>query len=117
MLDRQLRAAQEDPRKAVLLIVRGPLGAQPEVVLTCILDLVSSRLQLSLHHGSASRTLQRYQWLKVRDGRDDWMGNVRIQLDSLEEVQALYAHLQGKVITVDGKSRFLEIHNVLLFTI
>ena len=42
------------------------------------------------------------------------MGNVRIQLESWEEVQALYVHVHGKVITVNGESRFLEIHNAFL---
>ena len=123
LLDRHLRSAQarinsvrtpasqEDPRTAVLLMIRGAFGARPEEVLTSVMNLVATRLQLRLHHGSPSRTLPLHHWLEIRNGNNDWIGNVRIQLESLDEVRALRGSIHGKVISLNGENHSVEIHN------
>ena len=91
-------ASQEDPRTAVLLIIRGTLGARPEEVLSSVMDLVSARLQLTLHHGCPSRTLPLHHWLEIRNGGNDWIGNVRIQ------ALLICGYLDGDRVGRGGKS-------------
>ena len=71
-------------RSSALLILRGPVGADPDGLLQALMAALASKVEFTLARGDPARVLQPNQWLEVRDGGETWTGSVRMQLVSEE---------------------------------
>ena len=109
-----VRPDSQTPDPSGLIIIRGSLGAKPEELMEALLAAIGRSLNISLARGRPLLSLQTHEWAETRKGDGSWSGQVRIQLATWQELQALKTLLDSSVIELDGEHRAVEVHSPYL---
>ena len=126
-LDSQIRAARArarqelglpnldgDPATSALLILRGPMGVDPDGLLSVLMQRLLEEAGLTLRQHTANSALPDLSWAAVRDGGGNWTGTVRLKLVSQDQVAKLHHTAREVVVCLHGERRRLEVHNAFL---
>jgi hypothetical protein len=111
LLEQGLPSLDGDPRTAALLIIRGPMGVDPEGLLLALMQRLLQEANLTLTQHPSAHNLPDKSWAAVRDGDGRWTGSVKLRMASLEDVTQLEAIARTVVIRLHGEKRRLEVHN------
>ena len=103
-------SAEGDTLNAVLLILRGTLGPRPDDLRDALMKTITQLTGLPLRKGGNDVSLRNNEWMDVRNGADEWCGNVRIQLADAQAVHSLHQVVRTYVVEVCGTRRHLELH-------
>jgi len=95
--------------KEVLLVVRGPLGSNPDALLQGIIATVGVKIDRALEQNLAASQLAPNQWQAVMDGRDVWTGAVRIALPDVKTIQAVHLAMNGATVEAAGDVKAIEV--------
>ena len=107
-------SSAETLRSSALLILRGPVGADPDGLMQALMAALASKVEFPLARGDPTRALQPNQWLEVRDGGGTWTGSVRMQLATEDEVAVLLEIVRNSVVEIHGESRMLDMQNAFV---
>ena len=126
-LDSQIRAARArareglglpsidgDPTTSALLVLRGPMGVDPDGLLMVFTQKILEEAGLTLRQHTANSALPDLSWAAMRDGGGAWTGTVRLKLVSQAQVMKLHQTAREVVVCLHGERRRLEVHNAFL---
>ena len=108
------RPTTEDPRKTALVIMRGALGADPESLMTALMDAIATTTSLLLARGPDRGQLLAGQWSPLRDAAERWNGNIKVSLVNEEDLLTLHRRIHGAPFSLHGEMRSLEVHNAFV---
>lgn len=127
VLDRDLRAARaracpaaagasasSNPEATLLIIFRGPLGADPEALLTRMITAICIHAAVDLHCADSRRVLPPGHWMAVRDAASQWTGSLRMQLADRDAAMHLATKLRQFAVRVEGVTGILDVHSPYL---
>ena len=103
-----------DPMTTCNLMLRGPVGADPDGLLTALMTALASHTGLQVQHGDPRNELPAHRWLEVRDGDGVWSGNARVQFESHADILTFSRPHRSGVVELDGELRALDLQNPLL---
>ena len=105
-------ASLADATTAVLLL-RGPLGRDPQGILGELMRVVCGMIGSDWSHAPGTGCLRPRQWREHRVG-GDWQGSVRLRFGSEQEVLRAASLLAECVVDIEGRCVRLELQTPLL---
>jgi len=109
-----LPTSEGDPIASALIILRGPLGANPEGLLQQIMHALSTKCPFPLTQANNTHNLPSGHWAPVRNSDQEWIGNIRLQLSSFQEVQLVHTIVSNSIVILHGQSLLLDLYNSYL---
>ena len=103
-----IRAEVPQHHDVVLLQVKGPLGAQPELVLRGLMEASGRRLGCVWTEAAADSCLDLGFWHMLHDPKARPSGAVTVRLDSPVEAQRVVRGLDAAVLNIAGHGSLLE---------
>ena len=107
----KMNAKEQEYRKLqVSLSIQGLAAAGRAELASEIMQVVAAKSGVNFIK-SEEGVLKTGEWKMMKDFREEWIGKIEIQSDSIESVQKLFQTIHGGGIEVDGVCLVVEIES------
>ena len=111
-----LRPSQHNEynRRLVTVTVRGPLGPDPDLLLTTFVELLQTSLGITISRGTGEFDVEPAQFWEKRDALGGWKGVMFLYLATLDETAAVHHTFEGASLQVGGTFATVSVRNPML---